>query len=52
MFVKHLFDLQGSLAPGLRHEEEVEDVGGERDDREESDTDILYYTPLSDEVII
>ena len=35
LFAKQLFDLQGSLASGLRHEEEVEDVGGERDGGEQ-----------------
>ena len=35
IFAEHLLDLQSRLAPGLRHEEVVEDVGGESDGGQE-----------------
>ena len=35
LFAKHQFDLQRCLVSGLRHEEEVEDVGGEGDGSEQ-----------------
>ena len=34
LFAKNLSDIQGRLPSGLRHEEEVEYVGGEGDSRE------------------
>ena len=35
IFAEHLLDLQSRLAPGLRHEEVVEDVGAEADGSKE-----------------